>query len=475
MPISPGGRAGVLFAVLLVALTGCNALRLHDPGRMQTAADASRLAAELSRASGGPFDPMEQNLDEVRATQSRLRRLSEMHERETFVRVLPRLSADEVARKLVKSMQARQAVFAAIETDTAVAAKAVNDALDRQRLIVDQLRDTPNAKEVSDLTKTLERVRKRLEWIDGLREGLARLHERAGPDAKASAGGSVGDAVTKAGKSVASSDEALKDLVGSAKKTLEGVEKDDRVGAAMQLLRRAAEQTAAAEQMRLVEFRRYLADLQRLRERLAVRDVIVVCNLLTPAVFQVYPGATPTDPAAPAPPPAAPGTTPAKTPKQELKDAMDKLRGSGRYKDNCEQAMAKAVDDAVPDDVRARWSGKNLAGFSAAGLAETRPDDSPERRAVRNAVAPRLVAALGVVLFHEGPFLSDAELDVKRTLHRHSIRLSAINAQQRADLVHQLSQGLEIYHQGGIKPETVAQLLLMAGQVGALGFIGAQQ
>jgi hypothetical protein len=85
------------------------------------------------------------------------------------------------------------------------------------------------------------------------------------------------------------------------------------------------------------------------------------------------------------------------------------------------------------------------------------------------------VAALGILLFHEGPFLSGARLDLEQARHRHSIRLSALSAQQRVDLVHQLSEGLEIYHRGGIKPETVAELLLMASQVGALGFIGAQQ
>lgn len=88
---------------------------------------------------------------------------------------------------------------------------------------------------------------------------------------------------------------------------------------------------------------------------------------------------------------------------------------------------------------------------------------------------PRLVAALGILLFHEAPFLADAQLELERARHRHSIRLSAVNAQQRVELVHQLSEGLEVYHRGGIKPEAVAELLLRAAQVGALGFIGVQQ
>ncbi len=430
---------------------------------MQAATEAAKLAAELSRTTAGPFGPMEQNLDDVRATQARLRRLTEAHERETFVRVLARLDADRIVDRLLKAMRARQSVFVTLRDREGEAAAAVNEALDRQTLIVAQLKDTPQSNEVRDLTKTLGRVRERLKWLDGVREGLSALHDRSGPGAKAvEAGGAVGSAVASAGKSAAASDKALSELLDSANKVLEGVEKDDRVGAAMQLVRRAAEQTAAAEQSRLLEFRRYLADLQRLRDHLAVRDVTAVCQLLVPAVFQVHPVAS-------------------EKGKKELKEQMDALRASGRYRDQCEETMEAAVGENVADRiqrerdaVKRRWEGKTLAEYVAATLAGHK-SEVPDTRATANATAPRLVAALGILLFHEGPFLSDARLDVERALHRHSIRLSALNARQRVDLVHQLSEGLEIYHRGGIKPEAVAELLLMAAQVGALGFIGAQQ
>ena len=464
MLISPRGHALLLVALLALGVAGCGSFRLHDPGRMRTASDAAKLAADLGRGASGPFGPMEQNLDEVQSTQARLRRLSEAHKRETFLRILARLDADMIADQLTKAMDDRQGIFKALDERQAAAATAVNEALDRQTLIVDHLQDKPNTEAAQDLTKTLGRVGKRLEWLDKLRDGLAALHDRPGAGAKAVPSGAVGNAVTKAGQGMAD-DAALPTLLDSARDVLKGVEKDDRVGAAMQLVRRAAEQAAAAEQLRLLEFRRYLGDLRRLRDRLLVRDVIAVCQLLTPAVFQVRPGTS--------------EPTTATNRRKDLKDKLDALRASGRYKDACNEALTEAVSDtplnaSAREAGKRRWTERTLSKYVAASFADFKALP-PERRAVMVPTAPRLVAALGILLFHEGPFLSDARLDVERALHRHSIRLSALNAQQRVDLVHQLAEGLDIYHRGGIKPEKVAELIMMAAQVGALGFIGAQQ
>jgi len=115
MLISPRGHAPLLVALLALGVAGCGTFRLHDPGRMQTASDAAKLAADLGRGASGPFGPMEQNLDEVQSTQARLRRLSEAHERETFLRILARLDADMIADRLSKAMQNRQTIFEALE------------------------------------------------------------------------------------------------------------------------------------------------------------------------------------------------------------------------------------------------------------------------------------------------------------------------------------------------------------------------
>ena len=93
--------------------------------------------------------------------------------------------------------------------------------------------------------------------------------------------------------------------------------------------------------------------------------------------------------------------------------------------------------------------------------------------------APRASLAggeqIGRFLFYERRLFADTLLNLAREQHLYSIRLSRINAQQRAGLVHQLSEGLEVYYRGGVKLETAAQLILAAAQVGAITFIGAQQ
>ena len=98
MSMAPRGTIWLLLA--LVGLAGCAGFRLHDAGRMQTATEAAKLAADLSRTGGGVFAPMAENLDAVRETQIRLRRLTEAHERETFLRVLARADPDTIARRL---------------------------------------------------------------------------------------------------------------------------------------------------------------------------------------------------------------------------------------------------------------------------------------------------------------------------------------------------------------------------------------
>ena len=77
-------------------------------------------------------------------------------------------------------------------------------------------------------------------------------------------------------------------------------------------------------------------------------------------------------------------------------------------------------------------------------------------------------------MFYERFLVDDTIREMASEQHLHSIRLSRINAGQRADIVNQLAQGLEIYYQGGVKPEEIAQLLLLATQAGGIFFVGSQ-
>jgi hypothetical protein len=221
------------------------------------------------------------------------------------------------------------------------------------------------------------------------------------------------------------------------------------VQAARKLLNATVLQTAAAEQARLSELRRYLAEIKRLRDRLTVRDKVSVCNLFVDAFTNTYPAAG--------------------EEKARMEEVWADLLGSGRY--DCllpldEWATLDPIE-AAWSNVRAQWNdGRPLASFVTSGFKSSKED-------VARSTA-QYVGALGILLFYEREMYENAVQDLAREKHRHSIRLSALNVGQRAQIVHQLAQGLSIYYEGGVKPEEIAQLMLLASQVGGIFYIGSQ-
>ena len=284
-PLSFGWAVSIALAL---ALSGCGAFRLHDPGRMQTAGEALKSATELSSGGGAVFTPMEQNLDAVRSTQEKLRRLTDLHEFETFRGVLHRLGAEELGVRVVEALEKYNGANTFILEREAAAARSINDQLDRQALITKILNDSSaeSAAARSRLDTTLKRIKTRLDWIEAAQSRLAAVKELTGASRPAGDVASVLigglDPKTDTGKAVA-------DAIKAAENSLKNVESDKRVEAAEQLVKRAAEQTAASEHERLVEMQRYLADLARARQRLAVRDQIVACNVVPVLLGHLFP------------------------------------------------------------------------------------------------------------------------------------------------------------------------------------------
>jgi len=428
----------IVSVALILVLSGCAAFRLHDPGRLQTAGEALKSATDLGTGGGAVFTPMEENLDAVRGTQEKLRRLAGAHEFETFKGVFSRMDADELGGRVVEALESSNGAYTFLLDRERDAAQSINDQLDRQAIITRILRDgtgqDPSAR--SSLEGALKRIRARLDWIEAARSRLAAVPELAG--AAGSAGDVAGvvfgglDASTDTGKAVA-------EAVRAAEQSLKNVESDKRVEAAQQLVKRAAEQTAATEHARLVEMQRYLAELGRSRKRLSTHDELVACNLVPALLGHLFPV-------------LGEGT---RTPFLKVYRAL-------QDRHSCIERLEPEAEDA---ELTQTWRAGPVGQYVAADIAKSQAD----------ATSPQFIGAVGVLLFHERAVFTVAQLDVAREAHRHSVRLSKIAAQQRLDLVHQLSEGLEIYYRGGIKPETIAQLLLAAAQVGALTFIGVQQ
>ena len=479
-----------LILVACLSLLGCESFRPHDEARLKTAEQAVGEAAALMAGGGAVFGPMEDNLDKVKETQTTLRKLTNDHEFEALKLLVPGLSPNDIGEKLLEAMQGRQETFESIAAAESAAAGSVNDALDRHSLIsaaikgaidkdlmklqedlaaaqaknetakVDRLKKQIMAltelstSEKADAKRSLEQTLNRTNtWLDWIEQGLQRFNKaqalietagRKAPNAM------LDNALVGISEHAETSASVLGRLVEDAQKALDGVEKDEPVKAAKQLLKAAIEQTAMAEQERLIEFRRHLGEVKRLGDRHRVRDKVSVCNLYITALGNMY--FVVNDPVV----------------KEGLATVTNELSASGRYNTvngrSCLRQLNVGDTDAV---LQAQWVGDRLDSYVATVLNTNQV--SEEGRS-----ASQFVGSLGILLFHDRQMFEDTRLELAREQHRHSIRLSRINAGQRADIVHQLAQGLAIYYQGGVKPEQIAQLFLLATQVGGIFFIGSQ-
>jgi hypothetical protein len=447
----PRGTALLLSCAAAILITGCSTLRLHDAGRLKTATEAKTSAGDLSGSAGAVFGPMEENLDAVRETQKTLRDLSNKHRFETFREVFVDYSADEVAESLIEALSERADTITAVDQRAAEAATAVNAALDRQDAIT-----KANNEAVADKTKikdTLERVKKRLDFVEMVFANLDKLDQLAGKTGLADGLPSL---------AASAKDAEVDDLVVKAKAAIGKVDSDERVAAAGKLLKQAVQEVAASEQSRVLEMKRHLAEIARMKSDFEARERASICVLLANVIGDLHPA-------------LENKAEEEKDKKVQFEKTITKLRAmtSGRVpRYPCLQGLPTKPEEWGKADrrerVKAAWKGGTLAGFVAADVTRQDVKKFP-------ATSPRLVATLGILLFHEREYFETVSWDLAREQHRHSVRLSKANAQERAQLVNQLAQGLEVYYQGGIKPEVLAQLLLMAGQVGALSFIGAQQ
>ncbi len=484
------------------ALTGCESFRLHDGGRLKVAQEAATMAAELTAEGGAIFGPMEKNLDGVNKIQVELQKRVRDHELKTYKQVLAQQSPKRIGEKLLEVMQQREANFKTLKAQEAASAASVNAALDRQSLVStvirgevkkelaqarrelgaavaagDQAKEVRLKERIATLTdlvvaetssatrslgQSLKRTKRWLDWID---KGLARFEKvQDALDGVSESGAISGELTTGLGKI---SDDAnanaavVSDLVEDAQKALDQVEQDPNPQAARQLLRAAMQQTAAAEQERLLEFRRNLGEIKRLGERLRVRDLVAVCNLYVPALGALFPAIADTKL------------------RKNLTKVTAGLANSGRYKTGSAASCLPNLIGMQPVAARrSQWGSPpnppRLDNYVASALNAAKASPNDKKIVAQAKLSIRLVGAVGILVFYERFLVADTIREMASEQHLHSIRLSRINAGQRADMVNQLAQGLEIYYQGGVKPEEMAQLLLLAAQVGSIVFVGSQ-
>lgn len=407
--------------------SGCASLRLHDSGRLKTAEEAVAIVDELQKRGSGLFDQMEKNLDNALGAREQVDRIVEEAVAVTLDTDLPNLSSEDLLEDLHAAAEGHGDAKNNLDGAIGDATARVKAALESQKLVTKLANDGAVG---TDLESVIGAIEKRIEWIQKGAEALRKA-------ATSESDGDDGEAGKKVGEAIAGILDAPKD--------------SERVKAATRSLAEAAQAASLAETERLTEFRRHLTELRRQRMGFMARHKMwkevfpSISLLVTPeSYFEV---------AALAGLESLPRCP--ETPDEDMDSCKRRLAAQQKHR------LA-----TLQDRQRKYWADDDtLLEFLSNALAF---DSAQDRESGATAVAAYWVLALVEI---PADLRAAEAVDVER--HRHSIRLSEINADHRLGLVAQLTTGLQLYHQGGIKPEEVAQLLLAAGQVAALTFIGA--
>lgn len=425
---------------------GCASLRLHDPERLQKAKEVAALSEELRAGETSPYAAMEDNLEVV--AEARRESGAQLWEirRKAFEDEMAELTAEDVRGELLQALEDHERTLQSVSEMALQAAADVKTALERQKLITEILhgRDTLEAGSIEEVLKA---VNERLVWVQ---DTVAAINKVAGrlnreiADRRSDRKGSRTEEVLAAFARISgqieagmpAAQKALQTQIEASERLLAAVEESPEVDAAMELLLQAGREISMLEDSRLQEMRRHLQAVQLIEESVKERHRIFIVYLMLPSLNRtaVETGA-------------------------RIWEKYREEFGLPEY-----TAEMQRQDREVQ---RRLWPPQaTLAQY----VANAFDADDP----ARGKAAVQLVESLGVLLFVEQPQDLASEIELATELHRHSIRLSQINAQQRLDVVNQIAQSLQIYYSGGVDPSEVAQMILLAAQVGALTYIGTQ-
>ena len=486
-------------------LVACGAFRIHDQGRSDVAKQAVEISEKLSSGGTSVFVPMEQNFDSMLNTEEKLSGLANKDAYESLKRIIAAMSADGIAKKIVETMNDRLIIIEEIEENGSGTVKSINEELDRQAYLTNILNEKGTSTDKFDAT--LKRVEKRLELVENIVTNASKLGDslkkgsKDGKNEKPSLSDSLltklandnnnNTAENKSESEKKDTGKTIQDILSKAKDSIKKVENDERVDAATKLLQQVGIATASIEQTRLGEMKRHLGEIQRIKELIDVHDTLSMRTLFLPAIGHLLPVLNS----------KANKEVNEKDDekkvytnlvKKEVVPLLEKLKEITRYdlkdfdfngkKDPNEYCIAcwkdntlksyVATDLKVANVIEGDGKVEELEDETLKKAVELKREDNKKAQYIGK--SPELIASFAILVYYEGEYFKNAQLLLDREDHRYSIRLSKINAQQRADIVNQLTQGLDIYYKGGIKPEDVAEIALLASQVGSLTFIGTQ-
>ena len=416
-------------SLMCLVVDGCSSMRLHDAGRSGTAQEALTLVQEIQQQDSGVFDVMRQNIDVVaKARQDAQQKLDDARY-DTFMYAVTEMTADMVLEELEDALSGHLEIMSSVDTGAETAREHVADALARQQAISEivkvECKDEDNS-----IKCVIASIDARLDWLESNLENLEKAINAVSGNDTSSDSAIVPDDVS--GQHTIAE---IKKKIKGAREALKAPLEDPQVKAAKNLLIRAGQEVTLLEQARLLEFRRHLSAVERIQAEMVDRHDTYMDDLILPALY-----------------------------------AVDVDRGVEEWEKR-NGPLGKDEKDLIVSYV-GQWNKdeekkRDFSQYLEAGLASGAVNEFGR-------ISVDLVQSLALILFVEQYRDERAALALATEQHLHSIYLSEINLKQNIDLVHQITEALQIYYQGGIKPEELAELIILSSQVASLFFIGSE-
>jgi len=475
----------VLALVMVAGLSGCSGLKLFNEGRLKVATETKKQAQKLSEVN--VFGTMEKNLDALTDLENDSLKLLRARKKESYLKILPERTAPQLASDLVSTISIMQGTAKNIKNEVAKAVENVNAQLDRQALVTDILKvesipalikklQTALKIETNDKKKTaldnrirlltgfqssedpavkrtisitLKRIKNTLEWVNGKADKTIKAFEKITGGADKAPKSKPVSLIKDMAKGGGDKVKKAKEWLAKLSKPLDDADKDQNVVAARNLLILYVKEQLAKEQVRLEEYRRYMAAIKRINDQFVPRNKRAICQLYLRAFDKIAAASSVNN-----------DVYMQLIAQYKAFESSESYKAGecGYYYNDLNKKQSVEYKD---------WMGgqRTLSQYLVANIKRepTRPS------------GPIIVTALGLLSFVETPYADDLYDQILIEKNRHTIRLSAINYGQRSDLIRDLASSLEIYEQSGFKPKDVAEALLSATQIGALLFIGAKQ
>ncbi len=436
----------VWLLIPLLSVWNCANLRLHNKARADIADEAARLAGEIRGSESNPFATMEANLKAAHQENLKGYELTQQLYFELFKEGFAQMDREQLREEIGNLWDDHQNTQNQLEQAMSEIARTVDRELGRQSLISQSLNEKP----VVDLAGALTKVNKRLKWLEELSD-FADWAER-----------DLGGADTAPGTDAdqrQAFQENLADIHGLFERSLDA----EQVKQARTLQQQLSQEVLQFEARRMLEYQRFLSEVEALRRSFDFYNADYMNKLLFPVLQQIdlakYKQIC--------------GTDPESMDAEETADGASDAASCIRDEDllRCQQEINDSLwgpKTTVEGYLSSLLGAEFQLPSCLLDLLGSDADLIAEVKANRRNQGLEMVGAIAILVFVENPrdLASMQELALSR--HLHSIKLSELNADYNMALVEKVAQSNQIYYAGGIKPEEIAEMILLTTHLAAI-------